>query len=467
MKLTNYFRSTSLSSFVVYLTILVLAVNFSLSHAWKRSNVITGDTFCYYAYLPSFFIRYDVSLKFLDNDRVTPFNDLWYSTSGTGIRVSKVSMGWALMNLPFFLAAHLYAKASDYNADGFSLPYQYAICLATLFYVCLALWLLRKILLSYFSEVVVSLSLAVIMFATNLYYYTIFNPGMTHPINFFLFTCFLYLTVEWHKSATVKNSIFLGVVTGLIILTRPVNVLVVLVFILYGISGWKSLKEKIKSGQSNFFLLMLAAVSAFVLMLPQLAYWKLVSGNYYYYSYFDEHFFFDHPHIGEGLVGFRKGWLLYTPVMTFALAGLFLKSKKNDWANGLRVFMVLNIYILLSWWCWWYGGGFGGRSFIESYALLSIPLSGFFSQVISKRFIGVGVVILTLFFIPLNILQTYQYKHGGIHYDSMTKNAYIAVFPNRKKPDNFSSLLCHPDYVNAKLGLPERGDCVLHDHKNP
>src|SRR6185436_802359 len=109
-------------------------------------------------YLPSFFIRHDVTLKFMDVDQQTPFRDLWYSFSQTGVRVSKVTMGWALMNVPFFLMAHLLATPLNYPADGFSLPYQFAICFATLFYACAALLLLRKILRLYFSEAVVSIT---------------------------------------------------------------------------------------------------------------------------------------------------------------------------------------------------------------------------------------------------------------------------------------------------------------------
>ena len=132
-----------------------------------------------------------------------------------------------------------------------------------------------------------------------------------------------------------------------------------------------------------------------------------------------------------------------------------------------KIIHILNVFIILSWWTWWYGGGYGGRAFIESYALLSIPMSVFFEYVISKRYLVMCVMPLTVFLIVLSILQTFQYRHGLIHYDSMTKNAYKAVFLKNNKPDNFSSLLCHPDYFNAKLGLPERGDCVLHDHNNP
>ncbi len=463
----EYLNSKFTSSFFVRLIVLILVANFFMNHRWTHNNIIASDTFSYYAYLPSFFLRHDVTLQFLDYDHQTKFNELWYSTSDKGVRFTKMSMGWSMMNLPFFIAAHLCAKIFNYSADGFSLPYQAAICLATLFYVCIALFLLRKLLLMYFSDTVVSLSLITIMFATNLYHYTVFEPGMTHPLSFFLFTCFLWMTIKWHKRITIRNSILLGLLTGLIGITRSTNILVVLVFIFYDVSEWKSLKKKIRLISSHFLFLLLIPVSGFILFIPQFIYWKLVSGNYIFYSYTDEHFFFHHPHILDGLIGFRKGWLLYTPLMFFALIGLFVGGKAKEWSFGVKLFTILNIFIIFSWWCWWYGGSFGGRSFIESYALLSIPLSAFFSYVKSSRSAFAITSVVTFLFIFLNLYQTVQYKHGVIHYDSMTKNAYTAVFLKGSKPDNFSSLICHPDYYHAKLGIPERGDCVLHDHTNP
>ncbi len=213
--------------------------------------------------------------------------------------------------------------------------------------------------------------------------------------------------------------------------------------------------------------LIMIAFSAFVLFIPQFAYWKLVSGHFVFYSYTDEHFFFTRPHLVEGLVGFRKGWLIYTPVMIFAMLGLIRTAKIKEWALGMRMFTLLNIYIVLSWWCWWYGGSFGARSFIDSYALLSVPLASYFTFAFSKRLVFSVTIVITLFFISLNIYQTMQYKHGVIHFDSMTNDSYQAIFLKEKRPDYYFYLICHPDYYNAKLGIPERGDCILHDHNNP
>ena len=457
----------SLSAVFLSIIILILAVNVLGHQAWKRSRIIYSDTFSYYAYLPATFIEKDLKLQFLDHDRQSKFNDLWYSTSETGVRFTKMAIGWSVMNMPFFLLAHGSAKMLRYDADGFSLPYQVAICLATLFYICMALVILRKILLNYFSERAVAITLVLLVFATNLYHYTVFEPGMTHPINFFLFSSFLWLTIRWHKNTTIGNSILLGLVVGLITVTRASNLLVVLVFPLYGVTGMRSLVGKVILLFGKARYLFLAAGVAFLVFVPQMLYWNLISGHLIYYSYLDEHFFFSHPQLLRGLVGFRKGWLVYTPVMILALAVLFRMKQAKAWSAGIGIFVVLNIYVILSWWCWWYGGSFGARSFIESYALLSLPLASFVNQALAKKYVSIMAVVLLTFFIFLNVFQTIQYKKGRIHYDSMTRQAYRAVFLKDETPPEWESLICHPDYYNAKLGIPERTDCTGHDHNNP
>ena len=55
----------------------------------------------------------------------------------------NVSLGLALLLLPFFLIAHLLSYFLSYPMDGYSLLYQYAISIAALFY----LWLGCKYLM--------------------------------------------------------------------------------------------------------------------------------------------------------------------------------------------------------------------------------------------------------------------------------------------------------------------------------
>jgi hypothetical protein len=129
--------------------------------------------------------------------------------------------------------------------------------------------------------------------------------------------------------------------------------------------------------------------------------------------------------------------------------------------------MVLMIYVMSCWWCWWYGGGFGMRSLIQAYAYLSVPLAAFYAYVFSldlrRPFTGivrVGVIVLFSGFASINIIQTYQYDHPAdhrlLHYDSMSKAAYWRSFGKfDMTPEEYSEFekeLVHPDNEAAMRG---------------
>lgn len=205
----------------------------------------------------------------------------------------------------------------------------------------------------------------------------------------------------------------------------------------------------------KFHYLLIIAVVAFIIWIPQLLYWKITTGSYLYYSYQDEHFFFNDPVIMKGLFGFRKGWLLYTPIMIFSFAGIFLLRKKlPSFFFAVLIYVVLNTFIILSWWCWWYGGSFGARAFIDSYGLMAIPLGTVLLYLWNERkTLFFGLIVICSFLTYFNQFQTRQYIAGSLHWDAMTKEAYWNNFLSLHVVGNYEQLLDHPDYQAAKKGI--------------
>jgi hypothetical protein len=419
---------------------------------WKRDKFIEGDGLSYYVYLPMCFIKHDPKLLFLEKEQHTYYDNLWYSISPTGIKHTKMGAGLALMQAPFFLLAHVFAKISNWKADGFSPPYALMLCIATVFYAYRGISLLRKRLLHYFGDATTALVLLLIAFGTNLNYYVLYEPFMSHAYSFFLFAWLIDVSIQWYEEPSKQSAWKLGLVAGLIALTRLPNAIVLLLPLLYGVNNWQEFKRSIGRWFTNYYILY-ALLPALCIYGIQLAYYQIVSGSLFYYSYQQERFFFASPHILEGLFGFRKGWFIYTPLMFAAFAGLlFLKRKAKKFFLPLMIYLPFSIYVVLSWWCWWYGGSYGMRALIENYAILAFPLAALIDWLLERRFrlaltswiIGLGVIWLSLF-------QTEQYKKQLITYDSMTFKAYKAVFLHRHAPINFNELLEYPDYDRAKF----------------
>ena len=187
-----------------------------------------------------------------------------------------------------------------------------------------------------------------------------------------------------------------------------------------------------------------------------MVYWHTVTGHFIYYSYgTNERFFFGDSKLIKGIFGFRKGWLVYTPVMLFALIGLvplYRHHRAHFW--GITVHLVLNLYVVFSWWCWWYGGGLGIRALIESYALLAIPLAAWIEWIATRKgLLRWALVLLLSALAALSAFHNVRYIHGSIHWDSMTRAAYFDSFLHSHPTGRFHSLLEEPDYEAARNGI--------------
>jgi hypothetical protein len=272
-----------------------------------------------------------------------------------------------------------------------------------------------------------------------------------------LISIFLYLTFKWHQSPSFKLALTIGVLGGFIALVRPINILVFIVFFLYNVNSLKGFIEKIKFLFGQYQQMLLIAFCAFLIYLPQLIYLKWISGSFFFNSYIGERFYFDNPHIIDGLFSFRKGWLIYSPIMIFSLFGFYyLRQKNKPFFTSFLFFTLLYLYLVFSWWCWWYGGSFGQRALIDIYPLLALPFAAFISHVRTYKPFKKQVVYTTLLLlILLNIFQTMQAKWNTIHYDSMTKEAYFDAFLRLTKNPEREKFLKHPDYAKALKGIDE------------
>ncbi len=448
--------------FVALSIILVLAAatysDFNVK-IWKvPGRVIQWDVIDYYGYLPAFFIYHDISLKFKDHYTGKKHFVFWAKKTSTGSYVFKMTMGLSVMYAPFFLIANHFAGPAGYNTGGYSAPYRLALVMAALFYLAMGLLFLARVLRFYFSRWVTGITIIALGLGTNLFWYSTFEPGMPHVYDFALVSIFLYLTITWYRDSTLIRTVLLGLVAGLLTLIRPVNILVVLFFVFYDVKNVADLKLRWKLYRQKKGHLIVMIIFGFLMLVPQLLYWKTVTGQWLYYSYGKEGFFFLHPQLINVLFSFRKGWFVYTPVMIFAVAGIYFLFKKYK-QLFLPVFLLflVYLYVVSSWWCWWYGGSLGQRELIDIYPVMALPLAAMLQWIISKKAVLRYLMgLLLLITVALGAFYNVQYYYGSIHWDSMTRQAYFNSFGRVHPSPSFYKLIKTPDYRDALLGLPEK-----------
>lgn len=445
------------SQLVVAGILLITCIYLLKNKQWQSLSIIQYDVTSYYSYLPAAIIYQDLTFSFVDN-LPKDIRDKIFNVKYEGKITQKMTLGVALLLLPFFLSAHGYSVINSLPLTGYTAVYEFSIALASLFYFAIGLIYLRKSLIKFFNDPVTSITLVLISLATNLFYYTIYEPGMPHVYSFSLFSVFLYVTIKWHQKTSTINSILLGLILGLITLVRPTDVVAFIVLILFAVFDKKSFVNKVQIVRNRWVNVLIIGCFVLVALSPQFAYWKYVTGKYIYYSYNDETFYFKNPYILEGLFGFRKGFFIYSPAMIFLLPGLFLAIKhKKSFGFAVTFFFILNVYIIFSWWCWWYGGSFGSRPIVNSLAILSLPIGAFIEKCLKYgRVVKILVLTSIIFFIKLNFFQSDQYKKGLLHYEGMNAKLYFSIFGKNHFPPYYSINLSYPDMENAKKGMPER-----------
>jgi hypothetical protein len=337
---------------------------------WSRNDgVVKSDIRGYYAYLPALFIHNDLKL-----DDVTVYEGegplkIWFNTSENGIRYIKYPMGTAILYAPFFGLAHVYAGVTSEAQDGFSTPYMFALSMSALFYLLLALVFLRKILRIYFSETVTALTIVVVFIGTNAGNYFTFDAGFSHSYSFSVITFFIYGVIKWTETMRYKYVLWVGISAGLMTLIRPIDIVFILFIPLLFVRSWDDFKERWRLFYRQRTQLLVMLLVATVCVMPQLIYFKYISGEWLFYSYSDESFFFTNPKVLEAMFSFRNGWLIYSPLMVFALVGfIFIRKRNAGLFLPLIVVTAIYVFIISSWWCWWYVG-FGNRALRDTFSL--------------------------------------------------------------------------------------------------
>lgn len=397
-----------------------------------HAGIIKADGKGYYAHLPATFIYHDLNFGFFDSVEngkkyYNPHYYYDYRKTYDGKTLNKYYCGTAIAMMPFFAVAHVYALNSDYEADGFSKPYNISISLAAIFYALASLFLFIRILQHYsIRNSVIAWVLPFILFGTNWYYYIISEPAVSHVFTIFFVTWFYYLGLKWAKTGSVKWWL-IGLILGLIILIRPINILVILLFPAF-FKNFKSFKQRLtqsfrQPAKLGFGMLMGLAVVGLQFIL-----YKLQTGHFIIYSYENEGFNFTKPEIINVLFSYKKGLFVYTPMYLFALFGFVFMQKNNPWpAWMLLIFVSVFSYAISCWWNWYYGGSFSSRVYVDILLVFALFLAFFLNGLKSSK--SKWMVYLCLILLTLYCqFETLQYRHMIIHWDGMDKQRFWDTF---------------------------------------
>jgi len=429
---TRHLRSLLPEFIIILFFILLIQIK-----PMKTSVVIKADVVGYYDYLPSLFIYHDLIRK----DKPYRVDSAFYNridkegvyVNYKGFKVDKYPVGTALLQWPFFYAAYLTTSPVRTPDFGYQKPFQRAVGYATLFYVFLAIFFLRRILELYdIKKPIIIFSQILLVFGTGVTNYSNFDAGFSHVYSLFAVTAFFYFIRCFFVKNRWKDFIFAALFLGLILLLRQINVLV-LFFIPFLAGSYENLKKGIFYLIRHPGTLLTGFFLTASMVSIQCLVWYLQTGHFLLYSYQGEGFHFLHPQFMNILFSYRKGLFVYTPILFLSLAGLIqmIFQRKYYQVVTWLVFFLFITYMFSSWHSWVYGASFGSRVYVDYYSMFFILLAILLneSSAVLKRI----VLLLSLLTIPVNLIQSYQYKTFILHWTDMNKEKYWEVFLKTEK----------------------------------
>ena len=440
-------------SIVAVVIVALVLIQYRVKHSELRSDiplkVTTWDALGYYLYLPGMFIYDDITklewLAEIDKEYAVTGGGDWYQVTlnENGNYVGKYLLGVAIMEMPFFFVGHTIAINSHYKADGFSPPYQYSIAFGAILYCILALFLLRFILLKYFSDPAVALSIILLTVATNFIQFVAIDSAQSHSYIFPLYVLMIYLTIKWHEQPKIVWAALIGLVLGIATISRPTEAIMLFIPLLWNTQNKGASKLKWALVKKHLPHILWVGAFGIVGILPQLVYWKVVSGDLIYNVgskwYFLSPFF-------RVIVGFENGWMVYTPITILFVVGFFY-IREFPFKKSVIVFCLLNIWIITAWSDWKYGATYSTRALVQSYPIFALAFTAIIEQILQKKWRALFYVV-GAYLIFVNLFQMEQYYTTVLHYRDMNRAYYGRIYLNPSPTPMDMSLLDTDEVLN-------------------
>jgi hypothetical protein len=370
---------------------------------WKSE--IWADMAGYYVYLPATFYYHFDARKAPAGIDDRSGNGFFLDHTNNKV-VTGYFYGVSLLISPFFFAAHAisFITGTD-EIGGFSLIYNKAFDIASVFYLVLGLFFLKRFLRNYFPEYLQYILILLTFLGTNLFYYSIEVTLISHVYSFFTISVFLYAMKEFLKDTThYRYFLLMAVAFGIMFIIRPTNCLIGLIFLFWDATNRKGIITRFKLIFRPKYIFPLLAIMV-VMFIPQMVFWKVMRGTFVYLKYGEGFPFWHHPKLLEVWFSTLNGLVPWSPLTLFFIIGMLFAIVKK-YSNGILIFsfFLLISYMAASYKFWYYGCGYGHRAFIEFMPIFCIPF-GFLVRDIStskKRILQVLVAITIIFMTYIN-----------------------------------------------------------------
>jgi hypothetical protein len=417
--------------------------------------LVHGDGVGYYAYVRAPLIQHNFQFEEDWRNANPNFSQLRTTPDGkllpdqytsTGHVSNLFSVGPAMLWAPFVLFAHAAVLVVDrlggsVSADGFSRPYRTAAAIGTAVYGFLGLLLSYLLARKYAGDEPAFWATLGIWAASSLPVYMYFNPFWSHAHSTFAVALFLWYWDLTRPDRGIWQWLVLGLIAGLMLDIYFVNGVFLVIPFLEAVQNYfGALRSKDGTAVLRQLLgniIFLASIG--VAVLPTLLTRQIIFGGMSRFgAYTALPWDWRAPHWRSVLFSSEHGLLTWTPILGFALLGLFWPSSRAKSVKTYCALAAVAFFYVISSYPYWHGmSSFGNRFFISLtpiYVLgLALLLEHMGKSFRSARLAHAIQVSLVGLFALWNIGFIFQWgthlvpARGEISWRQMARNQLVVV----------------------------------------
>ena len=427
--MTNFFKKNS-SYILIGITFICI---YLLIHARPLTtpNSINSDGYGYYAYLPSILIHNQFAIanptQFAPDQPILDYPTFIYHPEANSY-LNKYPPGTAILLLPSFIVAVLLSFLLQLPIDGYNPVFQHTIGITTSLFATSGIYFMYQIANRVTNTTTAKLSIIAIIAGTSFTTYTVYAPTFSHIYSLALTSAFIYLTLSPNSRSSRKQLSILGILWGLLTLTRNTNILIILFWIIYQLFQQGKYQPSLSNLKLIIKPLAIISIIAIPIITIQPTYQYLSVEAIPILSYSQEGFNWMDPAWYGVLFSPRRGLFFWAPILYLCLISLTQILKPPRWAIPSAIYIAIQTYIIASWHQWWFGDSYGHRAFIDLYPFFILFLAQGFQKMWKKRPTQIAAISFLIICIVINTILTIQWWIGNLYHDNtFTHNVIRAL----------------------------------------
>lgn len=382
----------------------ILAILYLCSLPLVAHRMTASDAIEYYVYDRSVYFDHDLDFTndyqgFYDRNpqALAKFKEGYIDKRNpAGNAINNGPSGSAILWAPFFLvgdasARLLHRLGFNVAADGYSLPYIWAVSLGSAIYAGIALMLTYRIARQITNRAIALWASLIIWLGTPALFYSHLAPTYAHATSWFAAALFLTVWYRTREGRSWRAWIALGALGGLVAMIREQDAVFLLVpavdEALRLLPGprrhnriWASDVARTLGGG------LVMGACAIIAFIPQLLVYKRLNGNFRPSSEVSDKLHWNAPNTLRVLFDPAHGLFFWTPVLLLAAIGMCLLIRRDPRLGiALTTGFLLTLYLNGSFQTWTTAGSFGARRFIVCSPIFAVGLAEFFHRCGEQR----------------------------------------------------------------------------------